>query len=444
MARGRRRPRLPTGLTEIRIESLSHDGRGVGHVEGKTCFVQRALPGELVRFKTLAVHKNFDEGDLAEIIESSPERVEPRCQHFELCGGCSLQHIDSESQITYKQKALMDALEHIGKVKPAEILPPLVNDHPWGYRRKARLGVKDVKKKGRVLVGFRERASAYLAALERCEVLHPKVGLALTDLANLVESLSLREQIPQIEVAMDEEKCALIFRNLEAISDQDRQLLADFAKEHGFIIYLQPAGPDSIQPLAEAAHLAYELPDYGLKLSFLPTDFTQVNLDINRKMIAKALELLAPGPEDRVLDLFCGIGNFSLPLATRAGWVTGVEGDQALVDRAKANAQANQLENIEFFAGNLFDPQADAPWMKQQYTKVLLDPPRTGAMEILEYLPKMGARQILYISCYPATLARDAGILVNELGYKLLAAGVMDMFPHTAHVESIALFSKKK
>ena len=442
MGRRRRRQKLPVEPVAVTIESLSHDGRGVAHVDGKATFIHGALPGEKILFRYTAKRKKHDEGDLVEVLEASPHRVKPRCPHFGVCGGCSLQHLAAEEQIAYKQQALLDAMQHIGKVTPDRVIPALLGSSPWGYRRKARLGVKDVLRKGRVLVGFRERASSFVAAMDECHVLHPKVGMALTDLAALIESLEIRNRVPQIEVAMDDERCVLIFRVLDEPTAEDLEKLRQFGREQDFIVYLQPAGPDSVRSLESEADLHYSLPAYGLTLAFLPSDFTQVNNDINRQMIDRAVELLEPGANDRVLDLFCGIGNFTLPLATRAGAVTGVEGAPELVERARENAQRNGLGNTSFYTANLYGELADEPWLKQTFNKVLLDPPRSGAQEILSYLPRMGVERIVYVSCYPGTLARDAGELVHEHGYRLTAAGVMDMFPHTAHVESIALFER--
>ncbi len=438
--RGRRR--LPQEPVEAQVEGLSHDGRGVARVEGKATFIHGALPGERVRFRYTARRRNRDEGELVEVLEASPHRVEPRCAHFGLCGGCSLQHLHATAQIEYKQRSLLDAFHHLGKVEPETLLPPLVNGDPWGYRRKARLGVKRVPKKGRVLVGFRERGSSYVAELERCEVLHPRVGGALMDLSRLIGDLSIPHRIAQIEVALDDEQCVLILRNLDPLTEKDRERLKRFGRQHGFFFYLQPAGPESVAPLEERADLRYRLPDFDLTIHFEPTDFTQVNSEINRRMVRRAVELLEPEEGERVLDLFCGVGNFTLPLATRAGWVTGVEGAPELVARARANAEANRLENVDFHAANLYEPLQHEPWLKKSFHKVLLDPPRSGAFEVLEHLPRLGVERILYVSCYPGTLARDAGELVHRHGYRLVSAGVMDMFPHTAHVESMALFVK--
>jgi len=442
----RKRKQLPTEPVEVAIESLSHDGRGVTHIEGKAVFIHGALPDEQVRFTYTKQTRKFDEGKVVEVLKPSPERVEPGCPHFGLCGGCSLQHQDAAAQIQTKQQALLDALQHIGKVAPQEVLPPLVADSVWGYRRKARLGVKYVAKKGKVLVGFREKGSSFLADLSRCVVLHPKVGELLTPLSDLIDGLSIRERVPQIEVAMGDEVCVLVFRMLDPPSEEDRMKLAAFGQEHELHIYVQEGGPDSVRPLdgQPEATLRYSLPEFKTDIRFLPTDFTQVNSDINRLMVHRAMEMLAPGPDARVLELFCGLGNFTLPLARQAAEVVGVEGDAGLVARARDNAADNAIDNVRFYTANLYGELPQEPWLHESFDMALLDPPRTGAQEVLAYLPKLGVKRILYISCFPGTLARDAGELVNQHGYKLKAAGVMDMFPHTAHVESIALFEREK
>ncbi|MEJ2529810.1 MAG: 23S rRNA (uracil(1939)-C(5))-methyltransferase RlmD, partial [Gammaproteobacteria bacterium] len=334
--------------------------------------------------------------------------------------------------------------KHIGKVEPREILQPLVAGDHWGYRRKARLGAKYVAKKGRVLVGFRERGSSFLADIQSCEVLHPKVGHNLMALSDLIASLSIRDKVPQIEVSIGDDACVLVFRILEPLTPDDSRLLERFGSEYEMEIYLQEAGPDSVHPLKpEPADLHYALPDFAIDISFLPNDFTQVNSELNRQMVARAVELLDPQKQDRVLDLFCGIGNFTLPLATRSLAVVGVEGERALVERARENAKANAIDNTDYYTANLYESLQHEPWLSERFDKALLDPPRSGAQEVLEQLPKLGIKRIVYVSCYPGTLARDAGELVNRHGYRLLAAGVMDMFPHTAHVESIALFEAK-
>ena len=440
MSRSRRK-KLPAEPAEATIESLNHDGRGVAHVADKTVFIYGALPGERVRFRYLKVRRSYDEGVAIEVLSASPDRVEPRCDKFGICGGCSLQHMAGEAQIAAKQQVLLENLQRIGKVTPDQVLPPLTSDSPWGYRRKARLGAKFVIKHGRVFVGFRERGSSFVTDLSRCDVLHPKVGELLGQLGELIGGLSISQRVPQVEMSMGDETCVLIFRVLEQITDADRDKLAGFGRRNDLHIYLQEGGPESVRPLEGIpARLSYRLPAFDLELEFLPGDFTQVNSDINRKMLDLALELLAPEADDRVLDLFCGVGNFTLPLARRAGQVTGVEGDAGLVARARENAERNGLRNVDFHVANLYESLEGERWLKDRYNKILLDPPRSGAAEILAHLPEMGTERIVYVSCYPGTLARDAGILVNEHGFRLKAAGVMDMFPHTGHVESIALF----
>jgi 23S rRNA (uracil1939-C5)-methyltransferase len=442
MGRRRRKP-LPKDPFEARIESLTHDGKGVAHLDGKATFIHGSLPGERVRFVYTGRQRKYDEGRVVEVLEASPERVEPRCSQFGICGGCSLQHQEHQAQITAKQQAMLDALKHIGKVEPAAVLPPLAGDSPWGYRRKARLGVRYVPKKGGTLVGFRERGSSFVADIDTCHILHPKVGELLPALSELIDGLSIRRQVPQIEVAMGDSVCVLIFRLLETPSEEDLRSLTEFGPRHGVVIYKQEGGPDTVQPLMGApADLFYQLPDFDLTLHFLPNDFTQVNTGINRRMVSRAVEMLELADTDRVLDLFCGLGNFTLPLARRAGEVTGVEGDAGLVARARENARRNHIGNTRFYTANLYEPLENEPWLLDRFNKALLDPPRSGAQEVLEHLPRLGIDRIVYVSCYPGTLARDAGILVHELGYRLLSAGVMDMFPHTAHVESIALFEK--
>ena len=442
MGRSRRKP-LPQEPVEALIESMTHDGKGVTHIDGKATFVYGSLPGERVRFVYIEQRRKYDQGRVVEILEPSPERIEPRCAQFGICGGCSLQHQAPEAQVRSKQQALLDALQHIGKVSPAELLPPLICESPWGYRRKARLGVRHVPKKGGTLVGFRERGSAKIAEVQTCHILHPRVGELLPALSRLIDDLSIRDQIPQIEMAMGDSVCVLIFRLLAPLGEADREQLLAFGPHHEVVIYLQESGPESIRPLAgEAVDLFYQLPDFDLTLHFLPSDFTQVNTDINRQMVRRAVELLELEPADRVLDLFCGLGNFTLPMARRAGEVTGVEGDAGLVARARENAQRNHIGNCRFYAANLYEALDNEPWLQDRFNKVLLDPPRSGAQEILPQLPRLGVERLVYVSCYPGTLARDAGILVHELGYRLLSAGVMDMFPHTAHVESIAVFAK--
>ena len=441
MSKRKRKP-LPQDPVEVEIESLTHEGRGLAHLDGKAVFVDGALAGELVRFRYTRMQRRFDEGRVVEVLRPSAQRVEPRCPHFGVCGGCSLQHMEAGAQIGMKQEILADVFARIGNVEPDAWLPPL-SAGAWGYRRKARLGVRYVPKKGRTLVGFRERGTSFITDLTRCEILHPRIGEKVQRIAEVVDRLSIRERIPQIEVAMGDTPCVLVIRVLEPPSDADIGLLETFGQEAGFHIYLQEGGVETIRPLpGQAIDLHYGLPAYQLRIDFEPTDFTQVNLELNRSMLDQAMDLLAPQPDERVLDLFCGLGNFSLPIARRAGEVVGVEGDEGLVQRARDNARANGLTNCTFHSADLYGELDVAPWMQQRFGKALLDPPRSGALQILDLLPRLGVEKIVYVSCFPSTLARDADRLVNALGYRMVAAGAMDMFPHTAHVESMAVFEK--
>jgi len=450
MSRKRSKKPDPTPV-QATIESLTHEGRGVARIEGKTVFIDDALAGEVVEFIYTRKKRDFDEGRLHRIITPSEHRVEPGCAHFGICGGCRLQHLEAAEQLRVKENVLLDNLKRVGKVEAETILPPL-SGGSWGYRRKARLGVRYVHKKERVLVGFRERGSSFLAELDSCRVLHPSVGEKLVLLGEVIRKLSIYRQIPQIEVAVADNTAALIFRNLEELTEEDKKTLIEFGKGHNFQIYLQPKGPDTVARLSaesnsnseqDQAGLYYELRDYDLKVQFEPADFTQVNHDINTKMVKRALELLQLDRDDTVLELFCGLGNFTLPMARLAKQIIAVEGDAGLILRARENAVANGIDNVEYHVANLMENLDNMPWLKKDtYSKVLLDPPRSGAKEALPYIAASGARRIVYVSCHPGTLARDAGELVHEYGYNLRAAGVMDMFPHTAHVESIALFEK--
>lgn len=442
MSRRPRKKRLPDPVEHIEIESLAHDGRGVAHLDGKTVFIDGALPGEDVGFEYLSCRRRFDEGRATAIHIASPQRVTPRCTHFGVCGGCSLQHLDPAAQIAAKQQTLLDNLQRIGGVVPQTVLPPLTGP-AWGYRSKARLGVKFVNKKGRVLVGFRERHAPYIADLSRCEVLHAAVGEALPDLCALVDSLAARSRIPQIEVAVSDSVTALLFRHLDPLSDADTARLAAFATAQDVHIWLQSGGPATVRPLAPPdSRLSYRLAEQDVEIGFLPSDFTQVNPVINAKMVARVLRLLELTAADHVLDLFCGLGNFTLPMARQAGQVLGVDGEAGLVGRARDNAAHNGLENVSFMTADLSEDCHDHAWAAGRYSKVLLDPPRSGAAGVMDELGKIRAQRIVYVSCHPGSLARDAGALVTEHGYALVSAGVMDMFPHTAHVESIAVFDR--
>jgi 23S rRNA (uracil1939-C5)-methyltransferase len=439
----KKRKPLPTEPVAADIESLSHDGRGVTHVDGKAVFVPGTLPGERVLFRYTRRARRHDEGVPLEVLAAAPERVEPRCPHFGVCGGCALQHMAPAAQVHLKQQVLTETLARIGKVAPARWLEPLTGE-PWGYRRKARLGVRWVPKKGRVLVGFRERGSSFVADLGHCDVLRPEVGERLPALAALIQSLTIRERVPQIEVAQGDGPTVLVFRVLEAPTVADRDKLLAFAVATGLHVYLQPGGTETVAPLPDqGGALRYRLPAHDVEIHFEPNDFTQVNLELNQRMVDQALALLDPQPDERVLDLFCGLGNFTLPIARRARFVVGVEGDPGLVARAQRNAEHNRIGNVEFQSADLYaEHTAAAPWHQERFHKALLDPPRSGAREVLDALAATGVRRIVYVSCYPATLARDAEHLVHALGFRLEAAGAMDMFPHTAHLESMAVFER--
>ncbi|MEO7916009.1 MAG: 23S rRNA (uracil(1939)-C(5))-methyltransferase RlmD [Dokdonella sp.] len=433
------RPKLEA---DVDITNLSHDGRGVARIGEKIVFVIGALPGERARIRVVRPHRHFDEAEVVELLSRSPDRIEPRCPHFGTCGGCALQHLSSEKQIESKQQVLAENFIRIGKVEPREWLPPLT-DQPWGYRRKGRLSVKWVDKKEKALVGFRENDSRFVADLRECHTLLPEVGLRIAEIAELIGSLDAKREIAQIEIAAGDETVALVFRNLVPLTDPDRECLIAFGQRSNLAILLQSGGPDSVEPLwPDAINLSFRLPEHNLDIAFRPLDFVQVNAGMNRKMLARTLDLLDPQPNDSVLDLFCGLGNFTLPIARRAGSVIGVEGESNLVQRAADNAARNGLSNLEFVAADLFADQRGSDWAQRNFDKLLLDPPRSGAAQVLEYLPRKSVKRVVYVSCHPASLARDAGTLVNEHGFRLTAAGVMDMFPQTAHVESIAVFER--
>ncbi len=443
MGRNRRKKNLPQEPVRVEVESLSHDGRGIAHVDGKVVFIDFALPDEQVEFIYTDNRRDYAEGRLHQVILPSAQRIDPQCQHFGYCGACSFQHVDSDQQIAFKESLLTEQLSRVGKVAPSEIWEAL-HGPAWGYRQKARLSVKHVKKKGRVLVGFREQKSSLVADLQQCHVLHPKVGKKIPELESLISQLSISEYIPQIEVAIGDNGCVLIFRMLQPASEDDHALLETFGKQHDVKIYLQPKGLDSIAPLNEANQidLHYRLPAFDLTMVFKPTMFIQINQVMNQDMINRVMSTFALKPQDKVLDLFCGLGNFTLPMAREAGQVVGIEGSQELVGQAKQNAELNGIENVDFHVADLTQDVSQFSWAKQSYNKILLDPARSGAADIVTQFAKWQPELIVYVSCNPSTLARDADILVNQMGYKLLKAGVMDMFPQTAHVESIALFEK--
>ena len=424
------------------IQNFTHDGRGVARVDGKAIFVSGALMGERVVAKLTAKHRQYDEAETVEVLQASADRVTPGCAHFGVCGGCALQHLAPAAQIAAKQQTLIENLARIGDVEPKRVLDPLQGE-PWGYRRRGRLSVRHVEKKGRVLVGFRETNGKYVADLSRCPVVLPAVGERLGAIAELLASMDAVREIPQIEFACGDALTALVFRHLQPLSEGDLGKLTAFAQRENVAVMLQPKGPDSVHALWPAqVELYFDIPRFDLRLDFDALDFIQVNAAINARMIDHALSLLDVQPDESVLDLFCGLGNFTLPLARQAKSVVGVEGDHALVARAKRNAERNGISNAEFFMADLAENQRDASWAKRHYDRVLLDPARAGADKLIEWFPFKQVKRLVYVSCHPASLARDAGMLVRDHGYKLKAAGVMDMFPHTAHVESIAVFER--
>ena len=442
MARNRREPET------ARIEAVTHDGKGIVAMSGKKVFVGGALVGELVKFQRRKRRRNYDEAELLEVLEASDARIEPRCAVFTQCGGCSLQHITGEDQRTIKHRSLVDSLQRIGKVEPARWLDPLFDasdDGGWKYRRRARLAVKDVAGKGRVLVGFRESHAPYICDMHRCEVLASPMDSLIDPLSELVGRLSLSARLPQIEVAVADNVTELVFRVLDPPTEADLVALREFAREHKLQIALQSGGPNSVEPLdtGEAINpLQYSLPAFDVTIRFEATDFVQVNAAVNRAMVSTAIELLDVQGMHRVLDLYCGIGNFSLPLATKAAHVLGIEGELPQVERSRTNAALNKIENCEFRQADLSAIQGDEGWIREHWDRVLLDPARSGAEEVVANMSAIGASRIVYVSCHPGTLARDAGTLVREHGYTLEAAGIIDMFPHTGHVESIAVFQK--
>ncbi|MBE01649.1 23S rRNA (uracil(1939)-C(5))-methyltransferase RlmD [uncultured Marinobacter sp.] len=443
----RRRKVLPQEPVRCAIETLSHDGRGIARQEGKTQFVDGALPGETVMAKMVSSRRKFDELRTLEVLEPVPERQAPPCEYADLCGGCSLQHMSGDAQIRFKEDTLREHFAHFGGIEPEHWEAPMRSERTTGYRRKARLGVRYVRARASVLVGFREKRNNFLTDIDRCVVLDPRIGERITPLRELLQGLDAYDRIAQVEVACGDDTAALVFRNMEALSERDRNRLIDFGQAHDLHIYLQPKGPDTVHRIwpasgdASEERLDYRLEAFDLTLRFHPMDFTQVNADINRAMINRAVDWLDVQPGERVLDLFCGLGNFTLPLARRGGQVVGVEGDEAMVRRGRENARLNGLDNVTFYGADLQGDFTREPWAREGFDKILIDPPRSGAEDVCRYLTAFGARRIVYVSCNPATLARDAGVMVRN-GYRLVRAGVMDMFPHTTHVESIALFER--
>ena len=444
-------PALNPVLSTV-IESLDQEGRGVAHVEGKTIFIDGALPQEKVTFRSQRIKPSYEVANVVDVIKQSNQRVTPKCPHFGLCGGCKLQHLDFAAQVAHKQRLLENDLWHIGKVQPNNMLPPIYGP-TWGYRHKARLSVKYVEKKQRVLVGFNEKATRYVADMNSCEVLVPAVSALIAPLQGMIFQLSLRDKLPQIELAVGEPAVGsqqavivLILRIMAELTASDEDVLKAFADEHAVQIWTQSKGPDTIKPFYPPADeslpgLQYSLPEFALHYPFKPNEFTQVNPQINQVMVRRAMQLLNPQPHEKIADFFCGIGNFTLPIARSGAQVLGLEGLANLVDRANESAALNGIHNSQFGVADLFKMTPESLTGLGRFDKWLVDPPRDGAFELIKALDASNSPQrIVYVSCNPATLARDAGVLVNEKGYALQAAGVINMFPHTSHVESIALF----
>ncbi len=427
------------------IESLDQEGRGVTHVEGKAIFIEGALPGETVTYSSYRKKPTYEFARIEQVLRESPNRTKPQCPHFGMCGGCALQHVELSTQVASKQRMLEDNLWHIAKVKPESMLPPIIGP-AWGYRHKARLRARYVPMKGRVLVGFNEKHSSYVADMKECHVLPPHISALIVPLQELLAKLSIRDRMPQVEVAVGESVSVLVFRVLEPIEPADEPLIREFADQYGVQVWLQSKGPETATPFhpLDAPQLSYSLPEYDLVYPFMPTEFTQVNPYINRVMIRRAMALLDPHPGERIADFFCGLGNFTLPIARKGASVLGMEGSSALLRRANESAERNGLSHaVEFREADLFEKTADSLAALGHFDKWLIDPPRDGALELIKAIEDHTAPQrIVYVSCNPATLARDAGVLVQVKGYRMLAAGVINMFPHTAHVESIALFEK--
>ena len=429
----------------VSIESLDQGGRGVAHLDGKTIFVDGGLPGETCEIASYRRKASYEQAQVVAIHKASPFRVTPRCRWFGNCGGCSHQHLDEAAQVAVKQRVLEDCFIHIGQVRPEHMLPP-VHGATWGYRTRARLSVRNVPKKGGVLVGFHERRSSYVADMTSCEVLPERISRLLPRLRELVAALTVRDRLPQIELAIGEDVDVLVLRILESLGPVDELALRRFADVHQVQFWLQPKGPDTAYPFypLDVPELSYRLPEFGLTMPFRPTEFTQVNHGINRMLIRRALRLLEPRPGERIADFFCGLGNFSLPIARGGASVLGLEGSPGLVSRAQENANRNGLaKQVEFCVADLFQMTPAGYADLGRLDKLLVDPPRDGAIELVKSLPDVGApARIVYVSCSPATLARDAAVLVHQKGYRLVNAGVANMFPHTAHVESLALFER--
>jgi len=444
-------------MNPVIIESLDHEGRGIAHADGKVIFIEGALTGERVTYSSYRKKNNFEQAQVEKILKQSFMRVQPKCSVFGVCGGCSMQHLDARAQVDVKQRVLEDNLQRIGKVKP-EVILPAIYGQPWGYRQRARLSVRHVLKKGKTLVGFREKNGKYVADMQHCEILTPKIAALLPLLGELNEKFTRRDIIPQIEVAVGEHVDVLVLRILDALTPSDETLIKQFADEHQVQFWTQTKGPETVIPFypLDAPPLSYSLPEFGITMPFAPTEFTQVNSDMNRLMVGRAMRLLDPQPGERIADFFCGLGNFTLPIARSGAQVTGIEGSEALVRRARQNAEYNGLDKsslsprgrdgvgVEFRMMNLFEMDESVLAGLGKMDKWLVDPPRDGAIELMKSISDETApRRIVYVSCSPATLARDAEVLVHMKGYQLKKAGVMNMFPQTSHVESIAVFTRE-
>jgi len=433
-------------VNSVVVESLDYESRGIAHVDGKVIFIEGALTGEHVTYSSYRKKTSFEIAQLGQVIKPTFMRIQPKCKHFGMCGGCSMQHMDAHAQVAAKQRILEDNLWHIGKIKAQTILLPIYGQS-WGYRQRARLSVRHVMKKGKTLVGFREKRGGYVADMQYCEILTPKIAKLLPLLGQLNEKFTTRDALPQIEVAVGEHVDVLVLRILQALSPADEEAIKQFADIHTVQFWLQTKGPETAVPFypLDAPQLTYSLPEFGITMPFSPTEFTQVNADMNRVMVSRAMRLLNPQPNERIADLFCGLGNFTLPIARSGAQVVGIEGSATLVQRATQNAAFNGLaNNTQFSAMNLFEIDETALMQLGHFDKMLIDPPRDGAFELVKVLGTDAPVRIVYVSCNPATLARDAEILVHQKGYVLKAAGVMNMFPHTSHVESIALFEKSQ
>jgi len=439
---GRGRKKLSDLPFELDIIALDSKGMGLAEYEQKTLKVYDALPGEKVVARYLFGRSQRGKAETLEVLQPVADRVRPGCPHFGYCGACSLQHLSMDAQVVRKEGILLQFLKDTGNLEPASVYSPLCGPE-WNYRRKARLSVRDVAAKQRVLVGFRERNSRYVADMDECHILRKDIADALPKLARLIETLDCRSSIPQIEVASGDEQHALIIRHLDELSAVDEESLRLFARETGLGVYLQPGGPDSIRLLGpQDLQLEYAIEVLDLRFRFEPLDFIQVNGELNQQMVARALELLEPQAGDNILDLFCGLGNFTLPLAKTAASVMGVEGSEAMVERGRSNAKLNALDNVEFHSADLYRPCDETPWPGTNYNKILLDPPRSGARELLPWIAASKVSRVVYISCNPETLAADADVLVNQYGFSLGGAGIINMFPHTPHSEAIALFER--